>query len=600
MIVQLLKFPDWFIFFVKQLTRSKGAILFISLLTAIAVVCGTAAPLLIGRLMDGVMLRGAEGMVRISLLLLGALLLAELCVALRAYISAKTMTRLSYELTEETLASVLHTSADFSTKTSRGELLQRCTQDTRVIQQFGLATLPGFAQELLLACAAIAVIAQWNWTLAIVLLASYFILFIPVHIYGRKRGNARQKLVAQDAKLRQSLLERLDTVKQIKLYGTERREYEDFATDQGKWADLKFQENIVDSLYRTFPRIPDSLAPALVFLFAGWQMFKGEASVGQLVTILAYIPAINAPARSFFGLYVSFADIKVRIHGIIEYLCLPVESGKQPGLRQLPDYRQQPISFHDVHVAGPRGDLLRNLSFTILPGEHVAIVGPSGAGKSTLLQLLLRLREPSAGEIRIGGISIRELDATHLRSRIGYIMQEGIWFRDSLFRNLTYLGDADRGTLDKWMKAFGAEDIVSKLPSGYDSEIDFNGNRLSGGQRQLINLVRTMVKEPDILLLDEATSALDQTSESTVYQALEACAGSLTRINITHRLRGAALADRILVLDKGELVEVGTHEQLLRQQGPYARMWRQEQHEQAADAPPRGGVSDERIPALTR
>lgn len=600
MIVQLLKFPEWFIFFVKQLTRSKGAILFISLLTAIAVVCGTAAPLLIGRLMDGVMLRGAEGMVRISLLLLGALLLAELCVALRAYISAKTMTRLSYELTEETLSSVLHTSADFFAKTSRGELLQRCTQDTRVIQQFGLATLPGFAQELLLACAAIAVIAQWNWTLAIVLLASYFILFIPVHIYGRKRGSARQKLVAQDAKLRQSLLERLDTVKQIKLYGTERREYEDFATDQGKWADLKFQENIVDSLYRTFPRIPDSLAPALVFLFAGWQMFKGEASVGQLVTILAYIPAINAPARSFFGLYVSFADIKVRIHGIIEYLRLPVESGKQPGLRQLPDYRQQPISFHDVHVAGPRGDLLRNLSFTILPGEHVAIVGPSGAGKSTLLQLLLRLREPSAGEIRIGGISIRELDATHLRSRIGYIMQEGIWFRDSLFRNLTYLGDADRGTLDKWMKAFGAEDIVSKLPSGYDSEIDFNGNRLSGGQRQLINLVRTMVKEPDILLLDEATSALDQTSESTVYQALEACAGSLTRINITHRLRGAALADRILVLDKGELVEVGTHEQLLRQQGPYARMWRQEQHLQAADAPPRGGVSDERIPALTR
>jgi ATP-binding cassette subfamily B protein len=439
-----------------------------------------------------------------------------------------------------------------------------------------LSTLPGFAQELLLASAAIIVIFQWNWKLAVTLLAAYIILFIPVYVYGRKRGIARSQLASHDALLRQSLLEKLDTVKQIKIYGTEHKEFNDVAAQQQKWADLTFQEGIVESMYRTFPRIPDSLAPALVFLFAGWQMITGHATVGQLVTIIAYIPALNAPVRSFFGLYVSFADIKVRIHGIMEYMRLPVEPGKRGGLRQLSDYRGLPISFDGVYVAGERGERLRNISFTIAPGEHIAIVGPSGAGKSTLLKLLLRLQEPTSGDIRIGGIPLPELDATHLRSRIGYVMQEGFWFRDSLYRNLTYLDKADHQTLDKWMNAFGAEDIALQLPSGYDSDIGANGERLSGGQRQLIGLVRTMLKKPHILLLDEATSSLDQKSESKVYQTLGTYAGSMTRINVTHRLRGAALADRILVLDQGELVEQGTHEELLLGQGLYAKLWQQE------------------------
>ncbi|XEC94171.1 ABC transporter ATP-binding protein [Paenibacillus tarimensis] len=572
----MFKLPEWFVFFAKQLSRSKGAFLLVALLTVTAAICGAAAPLLIGRLMDNIVLHGGEGIVLISILLLGVLLLSELTTTLRAYLSARTMIRLSYSLTEDTLAAVLRTSSQFFSKTSRGEMLQRCTQDTKVIQKFGLSNLPEFAGQLLLAVSAVTVIAQWNWLLAAVLLCTYIMLFIPIHVYGRKRGIARKKLAAHDARLRQGVLEKLDTVKQIKLFGTERKEYEDIAAEQEKWADLKFQEGIVESMYRTFPRIPDSLAPALVFLFAGWQMISGQASVGQLVTILAYIPAINAPVRSFFELYVSFADIKVRIHGIMEYLRLPVEPGKQAGLRSLPDYRDRTISFANIHVAGERGEILRNLSFTITPGEHVAIVGPSGAGKSTLLKLLLRLQEPSQGNIRIGGISIKELDAAHLRSRFGYVMQEGVWFRDSLYHNLAYLAKAERETLDRWMKAFGAEDIVTLLPYGYDSDIGPGGERLSGGQRQLIGLVRTMVKQPDLLLLDEATSSLDQITESGVYEALDIHAAGITRINVTHRLRGAALADRILVLDQGELIEEGTHEQLLRRKGLYAELWRQE------------------------
>ncbi|WP_158289593.1 ABC transporter ATP-binding protein [Paenibacillus flagellatus] len=584
------RFPEWFVFFVRQLGRSKQAFALVTLLTVSAASCGAAAPLLIGRLMDGIAVHGGDGLARTALLLLAALLASELCMALRAYVSSRTMVRLSYELTENTLSAVMRTSADFFAKTPRGELLQRCTQDTRTIQRFGLAVLPGFAQELLLACMALAVIARWNVWLAVALVASYAVLFVPVRIFGRKRGQARRELVAHDARVRQSLLEKLETVKQIKLYGTERRERESVEAEQSRWADLNYREGIVDSWYRTFPRIPDSLAPALVFLFAGWQMIAGQASVGQLVTVLAFVPALNAPARTFFELYSGFADIKVRIAGILDYSRLPEEPGLRPGLRRPADFRGLPVSFRDVRVVGERGDLLRGLTFSVAPGEHVAIVGPSGAGKSTLLQLLVRLREPSEGGIFIGSEPLRELDATHLRTRVGYVMQEGALFGGSLYRNLTYLAEAERGELDRWMTAFGADDIVSMLPEGYDSDVGSGGSRLSGGQKQLVGLVRTMVKRPDMLLLDEATSSLDQAGETRVYEALNAHASGITRISVVHRLRGAALADRILVLDRGELVEQGTHEELLRKRGLYAELWRRERESSA------GADDQEQVP----
>lgn len=581
-IVKWLRIPDWLDFFGRQLLRSKRSFALIVLLTVAGSLFGAAAPLLIGRLTEAVTARTGDSLTRTAILLLAVLLASELCVAFRAYVSAKTMLRLSYELTERTLAAVLRTSADFFAKTPRGELLQRCTQDTRAVQQFGLSALPGFVQELLLACLAIAVIGRWNLPLAAVLLAVYAVLFIPVRTFGRRRGQVRQELAAHDARLRQSLLEKLETVKQIRLYGTERQEYEAVSAEQNRWADLKYREGIADSVYRTFPRIPDSLAPALVFLFAGWQMAAGESSVGQLVAILAYIPALNAPIRSFFGLYVTAADIQARIRGIIDYSRLPVEPGLRSGLRCLPEYRGQAISFRDVRVCGERGDLLRGLTFTIAPGEHIAVVGPSGAGKSTLLQLLARLLEPTEGSVRFGDTPLSELDAAQLRSRIGYVMQESSLFGGSLADNLTYLAEADRKTLDRWMRAFGAEDIVAQLPGGYDSDIGPGGGRLSGGQRQLVSLIRTLLKRPELLLLDEATSSLDQASETGVYEALRRHAGGITRIAVTHRLRGAAAADRIFVLDRGELVEQGTHEQLLARQGLYAELWRRER-EQAAD-----------------
>jgi ABC-type multidrug transport system fused ATPase/permease subunit len=414
---------------------------------------------------------------------------------------------------------------------------------------------------------------------------TYVVLFIPVHIFGKKRGDVRHRLIRHNAALRQSLLEKLESCKQTKIYGTEQKEYEQFSKEQKKWAELTFQENILTDAFKGFPRIPDSLAPALVFLFVGWQVAAGRSTIGELMTVIAFIPAINNPVRLFFMLYVSFADIQIRIRGIMEYMQLPEEPGRTRGLLHPLDLKNNPIHFRNVCVEGDHGLLLKNLSFSIEPGEHVSIVGHSGSGKSTLLKLLTRLQEPSAGTIVIGTTPLSEWDAAYLRKRMGYMTQEGYLFNTSLLRNLIYLQpDADQGDIDYWMDALGASDMIRTLPEGYDSVLGDRGSVLSGGQRQLVGLARTMLKRPDCLLLDEATASLDQASEAIVYEALNRHAKSeaLTRIIVTHRLQAAAHADRILVLHNGELVEQGTHEALLNHSsGVYSRLW----HSQLLERP---------------
>ncbi|MBP1988783.1 ABC transporter ATP-binding protein [Paenibacillus eucommiae] len=575
-----MKYPDWHVFFIRQMMRYKGAFGLVLLLTTAVVVCSAVSPILIGKIIDGVVSGQDIRLWQLSFLLLAILFAAEFLVVLRKYISNKVMVRLTYELAQDSLASVFRTKIDFFTKTPRGELLQRCIQDTRVIQQFGLFTIPGFIQDLVLASVAIVVISGIYWPVAIMVAGCYIALFIPVHFIGKKRGGARQKQSKQDAKLRHSLLEKLESIRQIKIFGIEKHEYEKFRHNQEIAADLAFQHDILTGLYKGLPRIPDALAPALVFLFIGWQVVHGRATIGELMTVIAFIPAINSPVRSFFALYVTLADIRVRLNGVLAYLNLPVEPGNIEGLHKPSHLRSLPITLERVCVTGERGDILKNVTFRIDPGKHVAIVGPSGSGKSTLLKILTRQLEPTGGNISIGPYSLADLDATHLRSRIGYMTQEGFLFSNTLLYNLTYFKQVDQvdlSVLDMWMQALGAEDIVTMLPHGYESVIGDKGSQLSGGQRQLIGLVRTMVKQPDLLLLDEATAALDNISESLVYKALNDYSSHITRITVTHRLIGAKHADHILVLEHGEIVEQGTHEQLLAAPySLYARLWNNE------------------------
>jgi ATP-binding cassette subfamily B protein len=579
------RIPEWLLFLSKQLVHAKGAAALVTVLTIGAACCGAITPIVIGKLIAAITANAAEAaeLGGLALLLLVSLLLTDVLSAVRSYVSTQAMLEMTSELIRQSLASVLHTSADFFRKTPRGELLQRCLQDTRVIQQFGLFTVPQFIQELLLACIALTVISRIYWPVAVMIGGCYGLLFIPVFVLGRKRGESRRKLVAHEAVVRQSLLEKLESIKQIRLFGMEKQEHARVRSEQEKWAELSFEEEIVTNTYKGFPRIPDAMAPAIVFLFVGWQVVSGQTSLAELLMIIAFIPALNAPVRSVFQMAVTLTDIRLRIQGVLDYLRLPAEPGRADGLEMAAGCDMHPIVFKNVSVFGDRGPILHNVTFTVQPGKHIAIVGPSGAGKSTLLQLLVRLKEPSSGGIDFCGKPLSRLDVSGLRQEIGYVTQESVLLRDTIRSNLTLLNQAEETELDRWMHAFGADDIVAGREGGYEAEVGDRGCTLSGGQRQLIALVRTMLKRPRLLLLDEATASLDPLSENRVYEALDANDTGITRICVTHRLRSAVRADRIIVLDRGRIVQQGTHEALVCQtHGLYAQLWSSEQEADAA------------------
>lgn len=567
----------------SRIQKDKFLIILVILFTVGGAFIGALTPIFVGRLIDEAIPMGNPDLIIIyAVFIVITLSVVELFTGMRRYTISTVVLRLTRQLRLDVSKRLFLVKADFFKSTPKGDILQRCVEDTQAFQKFSLETLPVFLYQMFSAAFAIAAVCYLSWPIGILAIIIYLLYLIPIRYFGKLQRKVFKELNQHEAYLNQLFLDKLQSVRLIKSFGAEEKEYQHYLNQQDKWAKLTLQRYITDNVFRNFPRVLDALAPAIVYGIGGWKVIIGTLSIGELIAITRFLPAINAPIKSFSATFLVLKDIAIRLERVTQYLHLPIEPGANERLEKINRINGD-IEFKDIILASEQGYVLNGVTFKVQAGEKVAIVGRSGSGKSTILRMISRLVEPTEGEIIIDGVPISEIDSKSLRKRIGVITQDTFLFNDTIMNNIMYLSSVTKDSAKEMATAVEVNSFTKGFSDGYEHVIGENGSALSGGQRQRIALARTLLKDFDILLLDEATSALDRTNEITVHRAIQQVASNKTCIVVAHRLETIKDVDRIIVLDSGGVIEVGTHQELLSFNGIYSELWSDKSLQQGGD-----------------
>ncbi|MBN2678247.1 MAG: ABC transporter ATP-binding protein [Anaerolineaceae bacterium] len=503
----------------------------------------------------------------------------------------------------------------FFTNTKVGELMSRLNNDVVGAQNAISSTIVGIITNFIQAAAVLAVMLtlEWRLTMISVIIMPLFILAARALGY-RLREIARNQMEA-NAQMNAMMSETLNIggALLVKLFGRQQVEVDRFGKRAEQVRDLGVKRAFTGSVFMMIIGLISAVGSALVYGLGGYFVIQGAFTIGTIVAFGAYLGSLYGALQSLSNAPVEFATSMVSFERVFEVIDLPVEIEEKSDAAVLKDVRGEicfeDVSFYyedgdenllsDVHRYGSvdnitavlsgtkrgsgdetdqhsqaRSIALDGISFQADPGQLVALVGPSGAGKTTMTYLIPRLYDPSSGTIRIDGYDLREVTLESLSNQIGMVTQETYLFHDTIRINLQYARlDATQPELEAACRIANIHGFIADLPDGYDTIVGERGYRLSGGEKQRIALARVILKDPRILVLDEATSSLDSESEALIQEALEKVMADRTSIVIAHRLSTILAADLILVIDRGRIVERGTHDSLVKLGGLYTILY---------------------------
>ena len=416
------------------------------------------------------------------------------------------------------------------------------------------------------------VLIYLNWQLSLVVLLMFPVLNGLSRYYRNKLRSLQQDSMEKMKGLAHVINETYDGHKVVKLYGGETHAEQRFESENG--AILRFQKKLAQasSAKSPFSELVASFALAIVVFVALWQSQNGVTTVGQFMAFIVAMMQMLAPLKNLSNLSIPMQFMFISADSVYDFLDAPPEVNS--GTVKL-DRARGNIAFKhlDLTYEGMSRKALNNFTLEVRAGEKLALVGRSGSGKSSLINLLPRFIEPTAGEIYLDGHRISDIDLYNLRSQIALVSQDVFLFNDTLYNNVAYGREgATPEQVEAALKAANLWEFVQENPQGWDMLVGNNGNQLSGGQRQRLSIARAILKDAPILILDEATSALDNESERAVQKALDNLMQGRTSIMIAHRLSTVQQADRIVVMNDGEIAEQGTHDELLARGGLYAHL----------------------------
>jgi subfamily B ATP-binding cassette protein MsbA len=520
-------------------------------------------------------MRDAAMLNRVSLTVLGVFALKWFFSYGQVYYLALAGQRLTAKLREDIFAHLQRLPLGFFQSRQVGAIQSIITNDVPVLQSAVLLVRDTLDAPLRIV-AFLVYIFILNWRLALLALVFLPLIAVLIQRLGRQVHRITHQTQGALASVSALVQETLSGVRVIKTFAAEDREIERFVGRNREVLRHSLRGERRRARLRPTVEFIGAASIALVLWFGGQEVARGQMTTAQLLSFLFLLHQIAQAASGVGAIQLTRKQVRAAAQRIFrEALDVEPEAYDAPDAQPLPPLQGR-IEFERVSFCYPTGEqALREVSFEIQPGEVVALVGHSGAGKSTLVDLLLRFYQPQEGVIRLDGRDIRYATLESLRSQIGVVPQHTVLFVGTVAENIAYgKPDATREEIERAAQQAHAHEFIERLPDGYDTLIGDRGVRLSGGEAQRIAIARALLRNPRILVLDEATASLDPVSERIIQRVIEEGRGVRTTLIIAHRWTTVQCADRILVLERGRLVEQGAHAELLQHDGAYAQLYR--------------------------
>ena len=509
---------------------------------------------------------------------LGMLVAAALGLAsaLRYYFISRLGERVVADLRRAVYDHLLTLSPGFYARVRTGEVLSRLTTDTTLIQTVVGSSVSVAVRTIATTIGALILMVATSWKLALMVLAVGPVILGPIFLFGQRVQRLSRSSQDRLADASARAAESLRAVDTVQAFTRERAEEARFANAVEATFDVSMRRIRVRAFMTALIFSVVLTALIAVLWFGAVQVQGGAITPGAMTQFVMYAFVAVSGVGIMTETYAEVMRAAGATERLMELLSSASDVSAPKSPAALPDPVSGAVTFENVrfrYPARPEQDVLKDVSFSISPGETVALVGPSGAGKSTVFQLILRFYDPASGAVTIDGVDVKRLDPQRFRRAIAVVQQQAPLFSGTAAENIRFgAAQADEARIQEAARAANAHDFIAALPEGYDTELGEDATTLSGGQRQRLAIARAVLRDAPILLLDEATSALDSESERAVQEAFETLSKGRTTIVIAHRLSTVLKADRILVMDGGRIVDHGTHAELLSRGGLYARL----------------------------